>query len=263
MNGRRLQREALCLLLLGLLSLLSLPARAQGDSLLTSRGGARTLPKGRVELALFQLSRYGLHERVELATQPLMLLMPQLEVKVHGWSYGALHLGGRLRLAYPTPLLNTLAREGAGGLLPPKTNIPTALLVELECIASYEFALGHEITASLGLAAAPRGSYRRVPVLDFPFLYARFAPLWTAATQRLALRYDGTLHRYLGAGAGLRYFRLPVVDGGFSVEAWAAITGRLGRHFGVELGLIAEHSRYPAGLQTHLLPYLDLAFAFH
>lgn len=231
-------------------------------SVLQSHNSVHTLPAGRTELALFQLSRVGLTDHLELATQPFMPFFPQAELKAHWTTIDSLLLGTRLRLAYPTGLLGMLSGKGALALLPADTDVPPALLIEFDFLASRELAPDNVFTAALGVSVAPRASFRDVPVLDFPFLYARFAPLWTAATGRLQLAYDGRLAPWLGLSAGLRAYLLPVVANGFSVEPWAALRVLFGDHVALEAGLMAEFARYPAGLQQHELPYLDVLLTF-
>jgi hypothetical protein len=223
---------------------------------------AHTLPQGSLQLSLFQLSRYGLTDDIEVATQPFMFLFPRVEVKARFYSRDSHHLAARLSLAYPTWLMRTLTGKGALSLLPIGTEIPQALMIEPDLIGTLDLAPGHEITATVGIAFAPRASWRDVPQLDFPFLYARFASLWTFATYHLHVAYHGRLAERWTLSAGVRDYILPATPGGFSIEPWLALRWQVSAHFGIEAGAILEIARYPAGRQVHELPYLDLLLLF-
>lgn len=219
---------------------------------------AHTLPEGRLQLSLFQLSRYGLTDDIELATQPFLFIYPRIELKARVYSRGDFHLAARASLAYPTWLMRSFVGEGALALLPQGTHIPQALIIEPSVIGTLDLAPGHELSATLGVTVAPRASWRDVPQLDFPFLYARFAALWTLATYHLHVAYHGRLAEHWTLSAGIRDYLLPATPGGFSIEPWAALRWQPSDHFGLEAGAILEITRYPAGRQVHQLPYLDL-----
>lgn len=249
-------------LVLSLVGALTSTARAQ-PSLVTSTNSAQTVPKGRFELGLFQPLRYGLTERVELSTVPLLVaLMPQVEAKVRWLSQGHYSIATRQGVSYPSPLLHVLAREGSFGLLPKTSKIPTAFIFDIDGLFTRKLCEEHLLTALLGASAAPRGSTARMPLLDFPFLYARFAVLKTAAVYRLGLSYSGALHARIRASADVKYFILPVIHGGFSVEQGASLRFLLAKHVALEAGARLEYARYPSGLQFHYLPFLDVLVAW-
>jgi hypothetical protein len=224
---------------------------------------ANTLPRGSLQLSLFQLSRYGVTDDVEVAAQPFMFVFPQVEVKARWYKRGPHQLAARLRVAYPTFLMRALVGKGALALLPEGTRVPQALMLEPELIGTLRLAPGHELSATLGAAFAPRAKgFEDVPMLDFPFLYARFASLWTFATYHLHVAYHGRLAEHWTLSAGIRDYVLPSERGGFSFEPWIALRLQPGAHVAIELGAIMELTRYPAGRQVHELPYLDLLLLF-
>lgn len=260
MSVVHLDRRALLLLWL---FMLGIPLSAQGDTRVRSTASAVTVPAGQLQLSLFQLSRYGLTDRVEIATQPLLLpLLPQAELKINWLRRKHFSLGSRLRAAYPPLLLNALSGEGALALLPKDAPIPFSLLLAAEGLATAHLHPAHEITLNVTLTVAPRESYIDTPQLDFPFLYSRFAALWSSGTYLVGLTYEGRLLETLVLCAGLRTFLLPATPGGFSLEPWANVRFLVGEHVGLELGLIVEYARFPAGVQHHLLPFLDATVAF-
>lgn len=218
---------------------------------------AHTLPEGRLQLSLFQLTRYGVTDNIELSTQPFLFIAPRVELKARFYSRGSFHLAARASVVYPTWLMRTFVGKGALALLPQGTRIPQALIIEPSLIGTLELAPGHELSATIGMTVAPRASWRDVPQLDFPFLYARFAALWTFATYHLHVAYHGRLAERWILSAGIRDYLLPATPGGFSLEPWIALRVQPSAHFGIEAGVILELTRYPAGRQFHQLPYLD------
>lgn len=233
-------------------------ATARADTTqLVQEQSARTLPEGRLQLSLFQLTRYGLTDRIELSTQPFLFIFPRVELKARFYSHGSFHVAARASVAYPTWLMRTFVGEGALALLPQGTRIPQALMLEPSLIGTLDLAPGHELSATVGMTVAPRASWRDVPQLDFPFLYARFASLWTFATYHLHVAYHGRLAERWTLSAGMRDYLLPATPGGFSLEPWVALRLQPSAHFGIEAGVLMEITRYPAGRQFHQLPYLD------
>jgi len=229
-----------------------------------STRGALTIPKGRWELALFATSRYGLADGLELSVQPFVFFtLPHAGLKLRLLERGPLTLSLAPRVSYPSPFLSLVSREGAGGLLPETTDVPFAIQLELEAIASYRFAAEHLASARLGLAVAPHAHSDDLPLLDFPFLYPRFAALYTTVVPRLGLGAEGPV------AAGFRYavdvsaylLLLDVIDG-YAIEPAAELEYRFGDHVALAAGVRTSVARYPVGTRFHYLPYLDLKVGF-
>ena len=239
------------------------PPAANGS--LWSSNGAPTLPRGRYEVRLVGHTRYGLAEGVELAAQAFIFLaLPNAELKVRLFEHGPFSVALRPRISYPSPFLSLVSREGAGGLLPNTTDVPFALQLEAEGIASYRFARDHLASARLGLAVAPRASSGDLPLLDFPFLYPRFAPLYTGAVPRLALGAEGPIAAGLHYGVDVTGYLLLLddVDGAYAVEPAAELEYRFSDHVALDAGLRTSIARYPVGTRFHYLPHLDVAVGF-
>jgi len=226
---------------------------------------ALTVPETRYELGLLAGARYGLCDHIEIAS-PLILLfvLPQAELKFRFYAFSDFAFAARGRLAYPTPFLHTISRAGALGLLPATTQPPQALQMEIEALGSWLFSTQQVASVWLGLAIAPRTSADDLPLLDFPFLYPRFAPLYTAVVPRAGIGLDGKLVGPLFYGVDLRAYLLPLpdVDGGFAIEQGTSLELRPSSHVAVEVALRTSHARYPIGLRTHFLPLADLKIGF-
>jgi len=233
------------------------------EPVIASSGDAHTVAAHRLQVGLIEPLRYGVSDDVELFTQPLLIvLVPQIGVQVQWFSDERYAIATRHRLSYPKPLLDTLAKEGSFGLLPASSRIPVAVVVDLDALFTAQLAPAHRVSAMTGLSVAPRGSSHEMPLLDFPFLYSRFAVMKTTAVLRLGGRYDVRLGARVQMTVDAQYFYLPVIDGGFSFEPGAAARFVVGRHIALELGLRLAYAHYPAGDQFHYLPFADVICAW-
>jgi hypothetical protein len=201
---------------------------------------ALTVPARRYEVALFAGARYGLRDDLELDWQPLLVfLLPQAELKFRFYEFSGFAFAARARLAYPTPFLQAISKAGALGLLPATTHPPQAIELDGELLASWLLASEHTASVWFGLAAAPHASSDDLPLLDFPFLYPRFAPLYTTVVPRAGIAFDGRLVGPLFYGVDLRAFLLPLVDveGAFAIEQGLSAEYRPSSHVAIELAL--------------------------
>lgn len=261
-------------LAMGLLALSSvaLAPRAQGAEpgfdRTWSGDHAPTIPRGRVELGLFQSSHYGVTDRIELSLHPILFFaLPHVEAKVQALQHGRLSWAVRGRLAYPTLFLGLVSRSGAGGLLPETSSPPQALQIEGDVLVSAAWAEAQLASVNLGLAVAPHTSFtpQELPLLDFPFLYPRFAPLYSVLVPRLALSFEGRLLSrlfYEVALSGYLMPALPDVGTAYALEQALALEYRHGPCLAISAGLRASEAKYAYGTLVHFLPYLDVRFGF-
>jgi hypothetical protein len=229
---------------------------------------APTIPRRRVELNLLSSSHYGLTERVEVSLHPLWFFaLPHAEAKAFAGTAGPLSFAVRARLAYPTWFLGLVSREGAGGLLPKTSEAPQALQIEGDAVVSMPWYQQQWATFSAGLAVAPheRFSASELPLLDFPFLYPRFAPLYTVLVPRARLSFEGRV------AAGLFYAlpvtayllpELPDVGTAYALEPALQLEYRFGDRVALSLGLRTSLAKYAYGVRLHYLPLLDARFGF-
>jgi hypothetical protein len=229
---------------------------------------ALTLPEGRVELGLFQSSRYGLTDRVELSVHPLWFFaLPHAEAKFRYFETEGVALAALGRMSYPTLFLGAVAREGSGGLLPKTSDPPIALMLEADAVATLELAPGALASLSLGLAVAPHESFsnEELPLLDFPFLYPRFASVYAPVVPRAALNLESTLFLGLHFDAEFRGYlmpSLPDVGTALALEQALSLEYRFGERAAVSLGMRISEAEYPVGQRVHLLPYFDVRVGF-
>jgi hypothetical protein len=254
----------------GMLSTHAVCAEEAGTTALRrwSSEHALTLPQGRAELGVFRASHYGLSDRVELSLHPLWFFMlPHVEAKLRFAERGGLAAAVRGRLSYPTLFLGFVSRSGAGGLLPESSSPPQALQIEGDVVGTLTLARRHLASVALGLAVAPHTSFapEEFPLLDFPFLYPRFAALYTPVVPRAsyavsgpivaALFYDVTISAYLMPD-------LPDVGAAYAFEQAGELEYRFGEHVAVSLGLRASEAKYAYGKLFHWLPTADVRVGF-
>lgn len=229
---------------------------------------ARTLPAGRAEVGVFSAARHAPRPGLELSLHPVMLfVLPHIEAKATWASWGgAWFFGSRHRLAYPSLFLHAVAREGAGGLLPADSEIPQAVLVESDALLSR--SLGAQIlTWRLGFAAAPR-TPADWPLLDFPFLYPRFAALQALLVPRAGLSLDGRVAGPVHYGFDFLASYLPVGDEEQGTRDAVALEAALLVHYRpspshqLSAGARVAHALYPIGWRTHGLPVIDYRYAW-
>ena len=242
----------------------AVPAAEAPTARAWSDGSAIPVPAGRVDFGLFQPLRWGVSEDVELAAQPLLEpIFPNVEARVRWLHRGAFSIATWHRLTYPTRLLQTVSREGTLGLLPANTDVPIALGLDTSFLVTVASAGDRTRgTLELGVSLIPRLSAGDPVVLDFPFLYSRFAALSTSGTTYAGLAMTTLLSDNFTLAADARATLIPVVSRGWMLEHGASITWTPSAHFGLSLGYRVAHGRYPVGVRTHLLPTLDVMFGF-
>jgi hypothetical protein len=239
-----------------------LAARVHADAPVWSTDSAFATPPGRLEVGLFSPAVLGVTDQVELRLHPLLFFVqPHLEGRAELLCAERWALGARARLAYPTLLLEVLAAEGALGLLPPTTDVPHTVLIELDAVGSVRLSGSHLLSVTVGAATAPRETGKNQPLLDFPFLYPRFAAMHAVATARAGLVAEGAALDWLGYHVSATGHFLPAIEGGYAIEQSTRLRFFLTRDLGLTVGYIASVARYPVGERFHLLPVLDLELA--
>jgi hypothetical protein len=253
---------------LALLHVTSARAEPERTSRVWSGAHAPTLPRGRLELGLFQSAHYGVTDRVEVALHPAwFFVLPHLELKALAAARGRFSLSVQARLGYPTLFLKLVSKSGAGGLLPATSSPPQALQIEGDLLGTGQLAGDLLISAALGLAVAPHASFndQELPLLDFPFLYPRFAPLYTVLVPRALVNLEGRVWGGLHYEASLLGYlmpQLPDVGTAYALEQAIELEYRFGERVGVSAGLRISEAKYAYANRTHFLPFVDVRVGF-
>ncbi len=225
---------------------------------------ALSLVPRQIVLGVLSQSAWAVSPRLELRAHPLLFwVLPHAEAKWRWLDAGPWQLSSAHRVAYPTPFLALVSREGSGGLLPATTDAPHALSFQSDVIASFEWSERQWLTLRGGAAVALVGPGDDT-LLDFPILYQRFAELYAPAVPRVSLAASGALFGRAAYALAWRHFWLPLEGlplyraSEYSAEAYLEIAER----HRVGAGLLLSVARLPVGLRSHFLPYLDYQLSF-
>lgn len=247
-----------------LISLLASTVAAQVETDWSGRR-AETVEKGRFEVGVFGPLRYGVTDNVELATHPLaFFVVPNLTAKIN-WNEGRpWRIGTRHGLHYPTPLLNLVSREGAGGILPATTDVPHIIAITNEVLATTTVPLFRRwFTVRLGFTIAPNIGGETLPPIELPIVFPRTAAYSSMIVGHAGIALEGEIagpFYYLLDGA---MFVIPGFEGSFAFENTIELSWRPeGGRFMLAAGGRGIWGGYPYGEQYHVLPMLDAKFAF-
>jgi hypothetical protein len=221
-------------------------------------------PRAHGQVALFAESRVGVGHalQVGLHVAGWAALAPHASLLYRFLQRGAYHVSARLGVAYPSPTLALLSGTGAGALLPEDTTPSQALLFDPGVRGSVELPHSQLITLEVALPFAAKFTHGDSPLLDFPFLYPRFAALHTPVTVRLCATAEGLIAGAFRWVAALDTWIVPVVEHGFALEPRAGLGWLAQRRATLELGYRASYARYPVGLRFHNTPYFDVRVRF-
>ena len=226
-------------------------------------GTAKTVAPERLELGVFGPVRYGLSERLEVATHPgWAVLSPNLSAKISWGKAGTWRFATRHRLAYPTPLLRTLSRRGAGGILPGNAQVPHIFALNNAVLASTDLGNEYLLTLDLGLIVAPRFGSSNMPTIDFPFAYPRTAAYHTLGTGHAGVRLDGPIAGPVGFRADVDTFVMPEW-GDVAFEHGITIIWSITPDWRLSAGYRLSVGSYPFGWDWRVVPVADMQFGWN
>jgi len=159
---------------------------------------------------------------------------------------------------YPSYFLETVSREGAGGLLPEQSIIPFLLAFFHEARFTFKKNHSRSITARLGFRFALRNGESDMPTIDLPVVYHRTATYFGNVTINLGGTIDGTLTDRFTYLLDSTLLLVPGHEGRFAIE----LTGLMGWYAAERLALAAGYrliaGEYPYGLDADAIPFFDI-----
>ncbi len=249
------------IILISILSLSALFVNAQTGG--WANNSAKVIEQGAKEKGLFAPFKIGLKNNTELSTQPLLFfLIPNVAVKKQwkGESEDDIFIASKHKFTYPTLLLNTLATEGAGGILPNTSVIPQLFKFNNSVLASKNVAnqlmtleLGVDVTFSFGDSDFPSIDY-----LVYHSTYSfnnGFTPYITYdVTGHIygAFDYDINVGTYIFTGD----------DSGILANHKFRLIWNVSPKFAINGGALFQSGEFPYGHGTTLLPAFDLMLKF-
>jgi hypothetical protein len=250
--------------LLLLFFILAGTARAQDAEDLRWLGRtAYVAPRGHLEGGLLQPLRWSVGRGIELATHPWWFaLSPNLQVKVAlkrmTFEETPMQLSMVHTVHYPSLWLRAVAREGAGGLLPANSDIPSIVATTHSVLATRPLADAYTLTTQVGVRLAWRMGTVDMPTLDLPLFYPRMAPYYGDVVLQGGISVDGRFARRLGLLGDAMFFIIPSSEGLFAFEQTSRLTWQPGRRLALAAGYRFIYGGYPYGADIHVFPLVDL-----
>lgn len=224
---------------------------------------ALTIPAERLELGVLSASSYAPSKRVQLdAHAATFFVLPHLSAKLRWFDETPWTLSTRHQLTLPTPFLDLVAREGSLGLLPPDHDVPWAAMLDSELLLTRR--MGPETFITLAAGAEVAGRTAEPVLLDFPFLYQRFAALNAPAIPHASLDVVTHPDPHLELRVHSTYWWLPVSDfePGYAWESELLLGWSFTPDLRVAVAAQVAVARFPVGVRWHWLPWLDLRCAW-
>jgi len=224
----------------------------------------RTLEQGRKVWPLFGVKRMGAKKNMEWQIQPLFFFIsPNLGLKKHwkknqkGLRFSTLH-----KINYPSIYLKMISREGAGGVLPKDSSIPSIISIKNELLLGYQ-SQKNFLTLRAGIVAAFNfGAEKDFPSIDIPFFYNRTLAFNASPNLYSGLNFNRDLRPKLNLEADFTFFLVDLASNDFVVESRLVFFWKKSDRFGLKWGVASAHGRYPFGSIVQFVPVFDVLFGF-
>ena len=232
------------------------------DNAIWFDGSAKTLPKGRYEMGIFQPLRYGLNKSTELVTHPLIgFIMPNIAIKKTWGDYCCYDFATRHGLTYPTLLLKSIARKGTGGFLPYLSTIPQIFTFNNQVILTKSMSDDHWVTTKMGFIISLKAGKMDMVTIDFPLIYPRTITYHSGLAFNLGIDFDGKLYKKLDYNLDIDIFLLNTPTGNYAFEHKAMIIWKRNSRFAILVGYKLIYGEYPYGPDPYnprIIPLIDL-----
>ena len=232
---------------------------------------AHLIPKKNWEVGLFHPFRYGYSEKIEYSTHPLLFFVfPNIAIKMEQNNISDFKIATRLKLFYPTPLLNIVSRSGIGGLVDPNIILPPMLGLSGSLIASKEIVglnTSYAMGIDLGLVFDDLDHRANI---DLPIIYHRLGVFYNKWGLHAGIDMQKMLIKKIKIHADLDFKMLPgmnnkninkfykVLSGENSLEHKLLFIWEHSKHFRIMTGYKLVVGQYPYGTETRILPYIPM-----
>lgn len=218
-------------------------------------GRAEPIGKGNWQVGLFHPLVYGISEKAEVSTHPLLFIkIPNLYYKRIWLKDENKTISSGHSFVNPTGLLNTLAKEGIGGMISPEFEMPFMLSIYQEMIYSRKL-MGQYYTARAGIGFGVSGEELDArTTIDIPLVYNRLATYYGKWQIRLGSDLDGRVTNRISYHLGATLFMTPGIDESIAFEQKTMLTWNKSERFKISTGLMVAYGQYPFGDQWNLIP---------
>lgn len=236
-------------------------------------GTARTLPKGIFRVGVFNPLSYGITDKLEVSTHPLLFFVfPNASVKKLWYvTERPWYLSTRHTLNYPSIALNIVSRKQFGGVLPENTKVPFILGLSNEFLASTWLIKKTSctppdllLTLKLGLKVAAKIGDNTIPTIDYPLIYQR-----TAIYQKKTYLWyfgaglDGYLpHTIFNFSVDFDLFSVKFFDDYAVEHKGLLVWSNKEERFTVAGGYLLSWGTYPFGTNLKVFPLIDCIWKF-
>jgi hypothetical protein len=231
------------------------------DSVLTENT-AFTVPKGRIEFGIMNPFTWGITDKIQLSSHPVMdILLPNISCKVNWLQIDYFYLASVHELNYPSLLLGTIAREGTGGILAPDNDIPNIF-----CL--YNHAIGtllldkHIFSLKAGINAALSLPDTNFETIDYPLIYGNTAVYHSHLTVDIVIDYKTRIYNWLHGMVSLELLLIPEPLSTYEVRQTTKALFVLGKTFSIMAGYTMVAGEYPYGSDWKIIPLIDTLFSF-
>ncbi len=232
---------------------------------------AYPMPKGRWEVGIFQPMRYGLNEGLEYSTHPLLFfVMPNISLKISQKDIRGYKTATRLKVFYPTPLLNMVARKGIGGLIDPNIVMPPLLGASGSFLAS-KTIFGFSTTFNAGVdLGVNMGELDERSSIDLPLVYHRLGVFYNQWGLHAGVDLQIELVKNIKLHTDLDMRLLPGISQSNESQFYTIFSGenvlehkllfiwQRSNNFRFMTGYKFVTGQYPYGRDTRLLPYIPM-----
>ncbi len=225
-------------------------------------GSARTVPKKEAEFGILQPFRYGLSDKTELSTSPILLLSfsPNITVK-HRWYEGNVWIASKHSFNNPTLLLEGLSDIGYLKDSIDNPLIPDAPFIYSfwnEGIVTYRYAAEQVVSGHIGFRFALKPKDSTLQVIEKPFLYQRSSIFHNKLMWYFGFDFDGNIYESINYSAGIDFLSL-----GFGVDDWAIeqqtkLIWNKNVKFAALFGYSLSYGSYPLENKFSIIPMVDL-----
>lgn len=230
------------------------------ESVLTNNT-AKTVSKGKVELGIISPLVWGVTDNVELSSNALLdVLFPNLTAKVSWLQNDKIFFASEHQLNYPTLLLDTISREGVGGILAPDNDIPQMLGFNNYIIGTFILER-HSVSLKTGFLLALGSEYSDFETIDYPYFYGNSAIYHTDYVFDTIIDYKFKITEWLYALADAQILLFPNPLDSYEVRQSTKLNLVTGKLLSVLVGYQYVTGEYPYGNDFKIFPVLDFVFA--
>ncbi|MBI79438.1 MAG: hypothetical protein CMQ51_03345 [Gammaproteobacteria bacterium] len=220
---------------------------------------AHILEKGRWEVGLFQPFRYGYTKFAEFSVHPgWFFIIPNIQIKESQADLLGFKTASKYKIFYPTPLLNSLSKLGAGGVIAPEHKMPLMFSLSGTYIGS-KIINGIELTLKGGLdIGVVLGDLNSLSTIDLPLVYHRLGVYYNGWGVHSGFDVQKYFYKKFNFIFDLDLVLLPGYEGVYSFENKFLLSWNKSDKFKIMTGYKLVLGEYPYGKDFRILPYFPI-----